>query len=117
MAGTVLTSHLPADLGAAIRAAKARLRGQIGDVAAVFAEAEAAMRAEAAAVAADRAAGRPVWPVVQFGDIGANKGSAGRSSHGASQLAFAQVDSCLFKGAVYLAEMPCLSAADVEPVA
>ena len=71
MAGTVLTSQLPADLGAAIRAAKARLRGQIGDVAAVFAEAEAAMRAEAAAVAADRAAGRPVWPVVQFGDIGA----------------------------------------------
>ena len=59
MAGTVLTSQLPADVGAAIRAAKARLRGQIGDVAAVFAEAEAAMRAEAAAVAADRAAGRP----------------------------------------------------------
>jgi hypothetical protein len=71
MAGTVLTSQLPADVGAAIRAAKARLRGQIGDVAAVFAEAEAAMRAEAAAVAADRAAGRPVWPVVRFGDIAA----------------------------------------------
>jgi hypothetical protein len=71
MAGTVLTSQLPADVGAAIQAAKARLRGQIGDVAAVFAEAEAAMRAEAAAVAAERAAGRPVWPVVRFGDIAA----------------------------------------------
>ncbi len=71
MAGTVLTSQLPPDVGAAIRAAKARLRGQIGDVAAVFAEAEAAVRAEAAAVAADRAAGRPVWPVVRFGDIAA----------------------------------------------
>jgi hypothetical protein len=71
MAGTVLTSQLPADVGAAIQAAKARLRGQIGDVAAVFAEAEAAMRAEAAVVAADRAAGHPVWPVVRFGDIGA----------------------------------------------
>lgn len=71
MAETVLTSQLPADVGAAIRAAKARLRGQIGDVTAVFAEAEAAMRAEAAAVAADRAAGRPVWPVVRFGDIAA----------------------------------------------
>ena len=71
MAGTVLTSQLPADVGAAIRAAKARLRSQIGDVAAVFAEAEAAMRAEAAAVATDRAAGRPVWPVVRFGDVAA----------------------------------------------
>jgi hypothetical protein len=71
MAGTVLTSQLPADVGAAIQAAKARLRSQIGDVAAVFAEAEAAMRAEAAVVAADRAAGRPVWPVVRFGDIAA----------------------------------------------
>jgi len=71
MAGTVLTSQLPPDVGASIRAAKARLRGQIGDVAAVFAEAEAAVRAEAAAVAADRAAGRPVWPVVRFSDIAA----------------------------------------------
>jgi Protein of unknown function (DUF1479) len=71
MAGTVLTSQLPADVGAAIQTAKARLRGQIGDVAAVFAEAKAAMRAEAAVVAADRAAGHPVWPVVRFGDIAA----------------------------------------------
>jgi hypothetical protein len=65
MADALLTSPLPADVGQAIRTVKAQLRRQIGDVAAVFAEADAAMRAEAAAVAADREAGRPVWPVVQ----------------------------------------------------
>jgi len=50
---------LPTDLGEEIRTVKARLRSQIGAVAAVFAEVEEAMRTEAAAVAADRAAGRP----------------------------------------------------------
>jgi hypothetical protein len=77
MADALLTSPLPADVGQAIRTVKAQLRRQIGDVAAVFAEADAAMRAEAAAVAADREAGRPVWPVVQFGDIAAGTVPAG----------------------------------------
>src|SRR5215472_7241781 len=71
------TSPLPADVGQAIRTVKAQLRGQIGDVEAVFAEADAAMRAEAAAVATDRDAGRPVWPVVQFRDIAAGTVPAG----------------------------------------
>src|SRR5262245_57387973 len=71
MAETLSTSPLPADVGEAIRAVKAQLRGQIGDVAAVFAEAEDAMRNEAAEIAADRAAGRQIWPVVRFGDIAA----------------------------------------------
>src|SRR5215468_3245445 len=77
MADALLTSPLPADVGQAIRTVKAQLRKQIGDVAAVFAEADAAMRAEAAAVAADRKAGRPVWPVVQFRDIAAGTVPAG----------------------------------------
>jgi len=71
------SSPLPADVGQAIRTVKAQLRGQIGDVAAVFAGAEEAMRAEATAVAADREAGRPVWPVVQFRDIAAGTVPAG----------------------------------------
>ena len=77
MADALLTSPLPADVGQAIRTVKAQLRGQIGDVAAVFAGAEEAMRAEATAVAADREAGRPVWPVVQFRDIAAGTVPAG----------------------------------------
>ena len=71
MAEVVSTSPLPADVGEAIRTVKMQLRGQIGDVAEVFAEVEGAMRNEAAAVSADRAAGRPVWPVVRFADIAA----------------------------------------------
>jgi uncharacterized protein DUF1479 len=77
MADAVLTSALPADVGQAIRTVKTQLRRQIGDVATVFAEAEEAMRAEATAVAADREAGRPVWPVVQFRDIAAGTVPAG----------------------------------------
>lgn len=77
MAGAPLTSQLPADVGQAVRRVKAALRSQVGDVAAVFAEAEEAMRAEAAAVAADRKAGRPVWPVVRFRDIAASAVPAG----------------------------------------
>jgi hypothetical protein len=71
MPDTLSTSPLPADVGAAIRAVKAELRSQIGDVAAVFAEVEEAIGAETASIAADRAAGRPVWPVVKFSDIAA----------------------------------------------
>src|SRR4029077_3664285 len=77
MADALLTSPLPADVGQAIRTVKAQLRGQIGDIAAVFAGAEEAMWAEATAVAADREAGRPVWPVVQFRDIAAGTVPAG----------------------------------------
>ena len=77
MAGAPLTSQLPADVGQAVRRVKAALRSQVGDVAAVFAEVEEAMRAEAAAVAADRKAGRPVWPVVRFRDIAAGAVPAG----------------------------------------
>lgn len=69
--GTVITSQPPADMAAAIRAVKSRLRGQIADVAGAFAQAERAMRAEASAVIAERDAGRPVWPVVAFEDIAA----------------------------------------------
>jgi hypothetical protein len=58
VADAPLTSPLPADVGQEIRAVKAQLRRQIGDVAAVFAEVDAVMRAEVTAVAADRAAGR-----------------------------------------------------------
>jgi hypothetical protein len=61
----------PADIPAAIRAVKAELRPQIGDVAGVFAEVENAMRAEVAEVVAAREAGREVWPIVQFADIAA----------------------------------------------
>ncbi len=71
MAGAPFTSLLPAEIGEAIRTVKAQLRSQIGDVAAVFSEVEEATRAEAASVAAARAAGRPVWPVVRFADIAA----------------------------------------------
>ncbi len=71
MAEALSTSPLPADISEAIRTVKAQLRSQIGDVAAVFAEVETAMREEATVVAADRAAGRPVWPIVNFPDIAA----------------------------------------------
>src|SRR5215467_8510002 len=71
MADALSTSPLPGDVGQAIRTVKAELRRQTGDVAAVFAEVNEAMRAEATAVAADREAGRPVWPVAQFRDIAA----------------------------------------------
>jgi hypothetical protein len=77
MADAPLTSPLPADVGQAIRTVKAQLRRQIGDVAAVFAEADEAMRAEVTAVAAAREAGRPVWPVVQFHDVAAGTVPAG----------------------------------------
>jgi hypothetical protein len=71
MAEALSTSPLPADVGAAIRSVKTQLRSRIGDVATIFAEVESGMREEAAVVATDRAAGRPVWPVVRFADIAA----------------------------------------------
>jgi hypothetical protein len=61
----------PADIPAAIRETKAKLRAQIGDVAGAFRRAEEAMRAEVAEVVAQRARGESVWPVIQFADIAA----------------------------------------------
>jgi hypothetical protein len=69
MAGAVITSELPADMAAAIRETKAWLREEAGDVAAAFARARQAMRAEVAAVLAERAAAGTAWPVVAFADI------------------------------------------------
>jgi hypothetical protein len=56
---------------AAIRATKAQLRAQIGDVAGAFAKAEELVRAEVADVVAQRERGAEVWPVVQYSDIAA----------------------------------------------
>jgi hypothetical protein len=69
MTSTVPTSPLPADIGAAITKAKSALRRQLGDVTRAFAEADAAMAAEVAAVIAERDAGLQVWPVIEFDDI------------------------------------------------
>jgi hypothetical protein len=63
------TAGVPTEIPAAIRGTKARLRARIGDVGAVLAEVEDAMRAEVDAVVATRAAGGEVWPVVRFDDI------------------------------------------------
>jgi hypothetical protein len=71
MTSTASTSSLPAGIGAAITDAKSTLRHQLGDVTGAFAEADTAMRAEVAAVIAERDAGRPIWPVVEFEDIAA----------------------------------------------
>ncbi|HEU4347951.1 MAG TPA: YbiU family protein, partial [Actinoplanes sp.] len=59
----------PADIPAAIRAAKAELRARAGDVAGAFRQAEEAMKAEVAEVVAERESGAPVWPVVEFADV------------------------------------------------
>lgn len=61
----------PDDVPAAIRDTKAQLRARIGDYAGAFAQAEAAMRAEVAEVAAQRERGEQVWPEVRFADIAA----------------------------------------------
>jgi hypothetical protein len=66
-----MTTELPSDVPAAIREAKARLRESVGDVAGALAELEAAMRAEVAAVVAEREAGRESFPIVRFADIAA----------------------------------------------
>ncbi|HEU5419824.1 MAG TPA: YbiU family protein [Streptosporangiaceae bacterium] len=69
MASAVRTSEPPADMDAAIRETKARLREQAGDVTAAFARARAAIGAEVAAVRAEREAAGTAWPVVAFADI------------------------------------------------
>jgi len=65
------TTEAPEDIAAAVAETKARLRAQIGDYAAAFAEIEEATRAEVAAVTAEREAGREVFPVVRFADVAA----------------------------------------------
>jgi uncharacterized protein DUF1479 len=67
----LLTTPLPSDLPATIRQTKARLREQVGDVARVLAEVEAAMHTEVAAVVAEREAGHELFPIVRFADIAA----------------------------------------------
>ena len=64
-----MTSKLPADLGGAIRRAKAELRERVGDVAPVLAEVEEAMRIEVAEVVRERDAGGELFPIVRFADI------------------------------------------------
>ena len=64
-----VTTPLPADLPGAIRKTKARLRAQVGDVAAVLAEVESDLRAEVASVVAERETSGEVFPVVDFEDI------------------------------------------------
>lgn len=59
----------PEDLGAAIRAVKKKLRAQIGDVNALFAEIEAAITVEVEDIKAAKARGENVWPIVHYTDI------------------------------------------------
>jgi hypothetical protein len=67
------TTELPSDLAAATREVKARLRERLGDVAGALAEVGEAIRAEVAAVVAEREAGREAFPIVQFADIAAGR--------------------------------------------
>ncbi|WP_410664060.1 YbiU family protein [Amycolatopsis sp. lyj-84] len=64
-----LTTELPADVPAAIRETKARLRARIGDVADAFARAEELMRAEVAEIVALRESGEEIWPIIRFEDV------------------------------------------------
>lgn len=59
----------PEDYSAAIRAVKARLRAQIGDVDALFAKIEERITVEVDDIVATRERGEDVWPVVQYADI------------------------------------------------
>jgi hypothetical protein len=65
------TTTPPTDIPAAIRATKAQLREQIGDVAGAFERVEEIIRAEVADVVAQRERGEEVWPVIAFEDIAA----------------------------------------------
>ena len=64
-----MVTALPADVHAAIRDTKARLRRQIGDVAGLFAEVEKAMLEEVHAVTS---AGSAAFPVVDYDDVAAD---------------------------------------------
>ncbi|MGW0515880.1 YbiU family protein [Crossiella sp. NPDC003009] len=63
------SSIAPADFPAAIRAAKTELRARIGDVRGAFAQVEARMREEVAAVVAQRERGEQVWPVLELAEL------------------------------------------------
>ncbi|SDB34226.1 YbiU family protein [Bauldia litoralis] len=65
----IMMTPLPEDLPGAIRDTKQRLRDQIGDVGAALADVEAAMRGKVAEVVEARAAGKVVFPVIDFDDI------------------------------------------------
>ncbi|MCB1486630.1 MAG: DUF1479 domain-containing protein [Bauldia sp.] len=67
----IMTTPVPDDLAATIRDTKQQLKGQVGDVAAVMVEVEAAMREEVAEIVAAREAGEEVFPVIAFEDIAA----------------------------------------------
>ncbi|WP_028225660.1 DUF1479 domain-containing protein [Paraburkholderia ferrariae] len=69
------------DLPAAIRQAKRELRAQLPNYREVFAEVEAAIRAEAAGIAARRSRGEPVIPELDFADIAAQRVSAAQIEH------------------------------------
>jgi hypothetical protein len=66
-----VAAQAPADVGAAIKDTKRRLKARIGDVASVFADVERTMRAEAEQIRAAREAGEEVIPVVAYADIAA----------------------------------------------
>lgn len=72
----------PDDLPAAIRAVKAAIRARIAasgrTVEEVFSVVEERVRARVIEIAADRAAGRAVWPVVDYADIAAGSVTAGQ---------------------------------------
>lgn len=60
---------VPDDIPAAIVAVKAALKEQIGDVAGLFAQIEAAMEVEVNDILAAKERGDEVWPVIQYSDI------------------------------------------------
>jgi hypothetical protein len=59
----------PTDFAAAVKAVKAKLRAQIGDVDKLFKEIEDYIRIEVEDIKATKARGEEVWPIVQFSDI------------------------------------------------
>jgi hypothetical protein len=69
MTQTLGATTAPADMPAAIRATKAQLKAQIGDVAGAFRVAEEMVRVQVTEVVAQRDRGEEVWPVVQFADV------------------------------------------------
>ncbi|MGU3413603.1 DUF1479 domain-containing protein [Enterobacteriaceae bacterium C34A] len=73
MALTCSSETLPADHKAAIRELKKALRAQIGDVQGVFDKLTAHIEARVAEIDALKAAGKPVWPVIDYDRLAAGK--------------------------------------------
>lgn len=69
MSGQTSWASPPEDFPAAIRAVKAKLREQIGDVDALFARIEADLEPKVIEIEQARDRGEDVWPIVQFADI------------------------------------------------